>query len=708
LNVAALKSAARAAVVIPAVFALADKVIQKPQVSLLAAFGSFALLVLTEFAGTWRMRLSAYLGLGCVGALYITVGTLCSRTPWIGAVVMAVVGFATLFSGVLGGYFAAAGTGAILTFVLPVTIPAPNSVIPDRLEGWGIAVGAGTLAVMLLWPPRARADLARAAAGAIRTVADYLDADASADGARRAVDELGRRFLGSQHRPTGPTGPTAALSSIPDELDWLLSFVTPPIEAGCGEDRTAIAAAAGALRASAERLDGADVRPDFDALRAARDEVAHAVVRRLPDAPDFDSLETPFRIRVATYSARQVAAYALLASGTDVPELHDGDLAQAAAPRTALDAVEQVVVEHVSIGSVWFQNSVRAAAGLGLAVYIAQSTGVQHGFWVVLGTLSVLRSNALGTGWSIVTALAGTAVGLVVGAGLVIGIGTHESVLWIVLPFAILLASYAPRAISFAAGQAGFTVTLFILFNLIQPVGWRVGVVRVEDVAIGFAISLGVGLLFWPRGAAALLREQLADAFARGIDYVVIATRELIEGGQDVRSAARSADAAIHRVDDAFRQYLAERVATEFDVEDVAAGVNAAMRIHRSAQSMLSLGRMVSADGRLERCGRNLDRELHAVQSWYLSLGYSLVNVRPVPPPHLRDVEGRELLLECIRESARSGDHASIKAAIGLLWTAQHLDSLWRLESRIAENVRTARRETAETGILGRLKVLAT
>ena len=141
----------------------------------------------------------------------------------------------------------------------------------------------------------------------------------------------------------------------------------------------------------------------------------------------------------------------------------------------------------------WFQNSVRGAAGLAIAVFIAQRTGLQHGFWVVLGTLSVLRSNALGTGWSIVSALAGTAVGIVVGALLVIGIGTHEAVLWGVLPVALLLAAYAPRAISFAAGQAGFTVVLFILFNIIQPVGWRVGVVRVEDVAIGFAISLGVG-----------------------------------------------------------------------------------------------------------------------------------------------------------------------------------------------------------------------
>jgi Fusaric acid resistance protein-like len=515
LNVAALKSAARAALVMPAVFALADEVIGKPQTSFLAAFGSFAMLVLVEFAGQWRVRLLAYLGLGCVGALNITLGTLCSRTPWIGAVVMAIVGFVALFAGVLGGYFAAAAPAAILTFVLPVTLPAPNSVVADRLEGWGIAVGAGICAVMLLWPPRARADLSRAAAAAIRVVANFLDGAVSADEARRAVDELANRFLGTQHRPTGPTGPTAALTSIPDELDWLLSFMTPTPELSTSEDRDAIAAAAGTLRAGAARLEGSEQRPDFDALHAARDRVARAVVRRLADVPDIESLDPPFRIRVATYSARQVAAYALVATGADVPELQESDLAHATVSNPALQAAEQVVVEHANFGSVWFQNAVRAAAGLGLAVYIAQSAGLQHGFWVVLGTLSVLRSNALSTGWSIVTALAGTAAGIVLGAALVIGIGTHQSVLWIVLPLAVLLASYAPRAISFAAGQAGFTVTLFILFNIIQPVGWRVGVVRVEDVAIGFAISLGVGLLFWPRGAAALLREQLADAFAR-------------------------------------------------------------------------------------------------------------------------------------------------------------------------------------------------
>ena len=723
-NLTALKSAARAAIVMPAVFALADKVIAQPQTSIFAAFGSFAMLVLAEFQGSARTRFVAYLGLGCVGGAFITLGTLCSRSALLGAGAMAAVGFITLFSGAFSGYFSAGATGAILTFVLPVTIPAANSAIPDRLEGWGLATGAAVCAVMLLWPARRNADLQREAAAAVRSVADVLDAapDRLADRARlarEAVDGLGRRLLGTRHRPSGPTGRTAALASLPDELDWLLSFLARRaepvgVELACAEDEEAATAAAAVLRASAERLEGRDVRPDLARLDAARDAVARALVRRLPQLPPDTpagqmpaALEPPFRIRAATYSARQVAGYALRATGADAAELEQPDRGRPPA-RAVLEASEELAREHASVRSVWFQNSIRGAAGLAAAVYIAQRTDLQHGFWVVLGTLAVLRSNALGTGWSILSALAGTAVGIVVGALLVIGIGTHEAVLWGVLPVAVLVAAYAPRAISFAAGQAGFTVVLFILFNLIQPVGWRVGLVRVEDVAIGFAISLGVGLLFWPRGASALLRRDLAAAYVRGADYVVATARQVIQGDSgDAARAGRAADAAVHRLDDAFRQYLAERSATTVNVEDVGALVGGVSRVRRGAQSLAALGRMADGDTRLERCGRNLDRELHALQSWYVTLGYALVNGRRVPPPHIRDAEGTSRLLACVREAARGRDEATVQAALVLLWTSQHLENLWRLEEHLGERANAARAAAEDGGALRRLRSLA-
>jgi hypothetical protein len=284
---AALKIAARAAIVTTGVFAFADKVIGNESTALFAAVGSFALLVLAQFTGPLRTRVLAYVVLGCVGAVSITVGTLCSHSPWLAAAAMAVVGFGTLFSGVFSGYFSAAATAAVLTFVLPVTVPAADSAIADRLAGWGLATGAAIFAVMLLWPVRRSADLQREAADAVRSVADVIDADPDQLAERGrvahdAVKGLEQRMLGAQRPPTGPTGPLAALASVPGELDWLLSLLLPPEHPGApepawAEDEEAVAAAAAVLRAAAERLDGREAHPDFARLDAARDAVAGAL-----------------------------------------------------------------------------------------------------------------------------------------------------------------------------------------------------------------------------------------------------------------------------------------------------------------------------------------------------------------------------------------------------------------------------------------------
>jgi hypothetical protein len=49
-----LKVAIRAAIVMPVVFGFADGVIGDPNTTLFSAFGSFGVLVLTDFGGPWR------------------------------------------------------------------------------------------------------------------------------------------------------------------------------------------------------------------------------------------------------------------------------------------------------------------------------------------------------------------------------------------------------------------------------------------------------------------------------------------------------------------------------------------------------------------------------------------------------------------------------------------------------------------------------
>ena len=186
-----------------------------------------------------------------------------------------------------------------------------------------------------------------------------------------------------------------------------------------------------------------------------------------------------------------------------------------------LPAARERAAAHVERHSVWLHNSVRGAVGLGLAVLVANLTGVQHSFWVVLGTLSVLRSNALNTGQNVgARRCSARSSGSSSARPCSRSSARTPTLLWFLLPLAILLAGVAPAAISFAAGQAAFTLTLVILFNIIQPAGWQIGLVRVEDIALGCAVSLVVGLLFWPRGAAAALSRALAEAYADSAGYL--------------------------------------------------------------------------------------------------------------------------------------------------------------------------------------------
>ena len=273
-----------------------------------------------------------------------------------------------------------------------------------------------------------------------------------------------------------------------------------------------------------------------------------------------------------------------------------------------LSSAKERAATHLDRHSVWLHNSVRGAIGLGLAVLVANLATLQHSFWVVLGTLSVLRSNALNTGQSIVRALLGTAAGFVVGAALLVLVGTNTTALWILLPFAVLFAGLAPAAISFAAGQAAFTLTLVILFNILEPIGWRVGLVRIEDVAIGCAVSLVVGLLFWPRGAAAAFGQALAEAYIYSARYLAAAVEFGLgrcDHGTPTRPApdhdATNAAAASRRLDDAFRSYLAERGPKPVPLADATSLVTGVAGLRLAADAVLDLWQRADGESRGDR-----------------------------------------------------------------------------------------------------------
>ena len=244
----------------------------------------------------------------------------------------------------------------------------------------------------------------------------------------------------------------------------------------------------------------------------------------------------------------------------------------------------------------------------------------------------------------------GTAAGFIVGAALLAGIGTNTTLLWFLLPLAVFLAGVAPAVISFAAGQAAFTLTVVILFNILQPAGWRVGLVRIEDVALGVGVSLVVGVLFWPRGAAPALRQALAQAYAAGAGYLASTVRSGMSRRDPgtpalpaLASDAARAAAASRRLDDAFRTYLAERGAKRLPLADMAGLVTgvAGLRLEADAVRDLWRGDDGQAGGDLAAARQEILGTAERVTGWYDALATTLITGGELPQPLAHDTGRR-------------------------------------------------------------------
>jgi uncharacterized membrane protein YccC len=290
-------------------------------------------------------------------------------------------------------------------------------------------------------------------------------------------------------------------------------------------------------------------------LRETDDAAAIAVGRQLLNRRTFGATVAVTGRVIAGAAAADARPVLMRVLGRDLPEM-----GAAARVLSETEAVAHIPSGYLATRAVVVRNSVRTGLGLALAVAITHLFPVQHGFWVVLAAMSVLRSSALSTGTKVLRAVVGTALGFIIGAVLIEFIGVEPAVLWAVLPIVAFLAAFVPDIWSFAAGQAAFTMLVLIVFNLIHPTGWQVGLIRIEDIAVGGAVGVLVSLLLWPRGSGNAVSAAITAAFDVGTQYLRAAVSRITHGTSAVAvdELGRRALTSSRTVDDAVRQYLSE------------------------------------------------------------------------------------------------------------------------------------------------------
>jgi uncharacterized membrane protein YccC len=722
-----VKRSVLAAVVVPSIFAIARTITSNAQVPLFASFGAFALMLFVSIPGTRSDKLRHYLALIASAALLIVAGSLCSNDDALAIAGMAASAFVVLFAGVLSPTAALGSTYLLLAFVLPVNVPVPPGEIPARLAGWGLAAAAALPVILLVWArpwyDTRRAALSRAA----QRLADLVQAHAEGHrdpqahaAAENALHELRKDWAATPYPPTGLAPTQVAVAKMLSRVEWagVLAVVGPDevdLVLNSPTARELNAATAHALRRvsavigpTAEgRSPGQEAAAELTAalgelhrdrrasLRWAVDRLVNQAtlgseVQEKASASALAFVDPTFRTRRLGLATEEIGALALEAAGFDVPPGQDTVPVRPPGSVAGARALWQRTATHLTVRSVWLRNSLRGAAALAVAVAVARMTGVSHAFWVALGTMSVLRSNALGTGATALRAVAGTVLGFAIGTAIMLGVGAHTGALWFLLPLAVLVAGAAPSVFSFTAGQAGFTVMVIILFNILVPAGWKVGLVRVEDVVLGCVVSVVVGLLFWPRGATAAFGRALCDAYRTGSHALVTAVDRLVSPGLDVpmQQADRRSMASYHLLEEAYRQFLAERGAKVVPLSTATDLVTGAARLRLAAHTLAALpvhslqmgeqpdaADISPASAAVAVAQAEVQSAAHRADAWYDGFGAVLNGEREqLPPAERDDGELRAHLIRAFDLASEEHDAARVRMALRLLWADEYLD----------------------------------
>lgn len=577
------RKALRLAIVLPVAYLFTTNVLNMPVGAPYTVFGTLVLLSFSDFGGPTKDRARAYLVTGLIGLIAIIVGTFAALNPWAAVASTFVVGAVLTFAGVLRGYVSTAMMSVLLPFVIAVTAGPSLDQLPERLIGFAVAIGFSTAAALLMWPAHNRSALRQrvtdtldASANVIRALWPQVGGDpqpVDLQTRQRELTEAHHRmreqYDGRPMRPGGATARDRALMQTIDELGrlrimlrWDPRFNKHPLP---GDSHLA-QVTADVLVESAAAIGRGGTAPHSRVLDEYREEhrikLEEWAAKHIEDGTSQvirPTLDGGFQLRLAAAIAELIARHCRVAVGAK-PEPTPFTTFGVSTPEGERTPW-QVLRSHLTRKSPWLRNSLRAGLALSAAVAVVYLTGVGHGFWVVLGTLTALRIDVLGTGKTALQAILGTVGGFLVGTAILIAFGDNPTVLWILLPIIVFLSGYTPGAISLTVGQGSFTVFVIIFYSIVGGPDLSTGETRLIDVAIGLTISLIVSAMLWPRGVITKLNESLADAVHASTEYLVAAYNQLTNGPEpenEVRRAAERANAAVSTAYETFDLTIAQ------------------------------------------------------------------------------------------------------------------------------------------------------
>lgn len=169
-------------------------------------------------------------------------------------------------------------------------------------------------------------------------------------------------------------------------------------------------------------------------------------------------------------------------------------------------AAKAGLVANLTLRSTSFRHALRFAAALAAGVATYRIFGfTEHGFWIPLTILFVMRPEREETFRRLVLRAVGTALGLIVATAVAETIGGNDLAVAIVLTISAALC-FGLLTVQYALFTAAITTYVVLLADILGEPAFLAAWQRAVGTAIGIAIAF-VAFLIWPARGRAQERE---------------------------------------------------------------------------------------------------------------------------------------------------------------------------------------------------------
>lgn len=156
-----------------------------------------------------------------------------------------------------------------------------------------------------------------------------------------------------------------------------------------------------------------------------------------------------------------------------------------------------------------FRYSIKYCIALGIAVFIARYLNINHGIWIALASISVMRPNVgsikdIGKDYFL-----GTFLGLVIGVAIVLLFGS--SIIYYPLFFISVFMFIYLRIFPYSIWACSMIISFVMLFGMLKGDFLDLMLGRLSDILIAFGIVFATFWLIWPKYSSDELMPNLKN-----------------------------------------------------------------------------------------------------------------------------------------------------------------------------------------------------